>query len=114
MRLNARSQVIVTGFFSGNFLVHVGLHKDSVLTLLYYRRDGSIIKGNVQKSFFILINDFALVSKSLEGLKCRVESWKEALQSKGRTVTVKKMITSEKARNDKKEGNFTCADRRLV
>lgn len=53
-----------------------------------------------------------LVSKTLEGLKGRLETWKGVLESKGLTGNVemtKTIISSENSVKDTVEGKFPCA-----
>ena len=71
---------------SDNFLVQAGLHQDSVLSpLLFIIKlevlPTEIMSGGPQE--LLDASDLALVSETLQSLKGRLETWKEALESKG-------------------------------
>ena len=56
-------------------------------------------------------DDFAMVSESFEGLKRKLEVFKESLESKGLGVKVEKMkiiISFEKAGKVRNERNLPC------
>ena len=113
MNRNSESHVRVNGTFS-DILVPIGLHQGLVLHALFFVIVLEVLLGESRSECpeeLLYADDLALVSKRLEGLKRRLESWKGALESKGLIVNVKKanmMTSSENAGKATIEGKFPC------
>ena len=85
MYWNAPSHVRVNGIFSDYFLVQVGSHQDLVLSLLSIAivleaLSREIRSGCLEKLLYA--DNVTLFSKTLEGLKGKLETWKRVLESK--------------------------------
>ena len=115
MYWNALSHVRVNGIFSDYFLVQVGSHQDLVLSLLSIAivleaLSREIRSGCLEKLLYA--DNVTLFSKTLEGLKGKLETWKRVLESKWLRVNVKKtkmMIRSKNAVKVTIDGKFPCA-----
>ena len=81
--------------FSNNFVVHVELNQGSVLSLLLFIIALEVISLEISYGFqgkLAHTHDLVLVSKTLKGLKERLETWKRASESKWLRVNIKRKM----------------------
>ena len=93
MYANARSRVRVNGTFSNEFEVKVGVHQGSVLSPLLFL----IVLEALSKEFrtgcpweLLYADDLVLIAESMAELTAKFETWKQAMESKGLRVNMKK------------------------
>ena len=88
----AKTKVRVGSQLSQEFCVQVGVHQGSVLSPLLFAIAVDVILENAREGSMneILLDDFVLMSKSIENLKERFLKWKEAFESKRLKVNLKK------------------------
>ena len=116
----AQSRVRVNGTFSDDFLVQVELYQGLVLSPLLFFIVLEALSREIRSGWpeeLLHADDLALVSETLEGLKGRLQTWKEALKSKGLRLNVKKtkiMILRGNAGKVPTEGKFPCTVWRKV
>jgi hypothetical protein len=89
MYTNGRSLVRVNGQYSEQFLVGVGVHQGSVLSLLLF----ILVLEALSREFrsgvpweLLYADDRAVMADSLEEWATKLETWKRGMESKGRRV----------------------------
>ena len=78
---------------SEEFLVQAGVHQESVLSPLLFAIAVNVISRNAREGLMNEIfyaDDLVLMSESMENLKEKFLRWKEAFESKGLKVNLKK------------------------
>ena len=89
----AKTNVCVGSELSQEFLVQVGVHQGSVLSPLLFAIAVDVISENAREGLMNEIlygDDLVLMSKSMENLKEKFLKSKEAFESKGLKVNLKK------------------------
>ena len=89
----AKIRVRVGSVYSEEFKVKVGVHQGSVLSSLLFAIVVDVITENARRGVVIELlyaDDLVLMSKDMEDLKERLWNWKDALESKGLKVNVRK------------------------
>ena len=89
----AKTKVRVGSELSPEFLVQVAVHQGSVLSPLLFAIAVDIISENAREGLMIEIlhaDDLVLMSESIANLKKKFLKWKEAFESKGLKVNLKK------------------------
>ena len=92
---------------SEEFLVQVGIHQGSVLLPLLFAIAVDIISESAREGLMNEIlnaDDLVFMSESIENLKEKFLKWKEAFESKGLKVNLKKakvMMNSTKVRSSR-------------
>ena len=79
--------------YSEEFEVKVGVHQGFVLSLLLFAIVMDVITENARRGVvnkLLYADDFALMSEDMEDLKERFWNWKDALESKGLKVNIRK------------------------
>ncbi len=111
---NARARVRVGSSLSEEFDVKVGVHQGSVLSPLLF-----IIVLEALSEFtegcpweLLYADDLALVAKSMEELKVKLQNWKHAMEAKGLRVNMGKtkvMVSNRALAPVTNEGNYPCS-----
>ena len=89
----AKTNVRVGSELPQEFLVQVGVHQGSVLSPLLFAIAVDVILENAREGLMnkiLYANDLVLISESMENLKEKLLKWKEAFESKGLKVNLKK------------------------
>ena len=89
----AKTKVRVGSESSEEFLVQVGVHQGCVLSPLLFAIAVDVISENAREGLMNKIlyeDDLVLISESIETLKEKFLKWKEAFESKGLKVNLKK------------------------
>ena len=90
----AKTKVRVGFELSQQFLVQVGVHRGYVLSALLFAIAVDVISENAREGLMneiLYADDLVLMSKSTENLKEKFLKWKEAFESKGLKVNLKKV-----------------------
>ena len=88
-----KTKVRVGSESSEEFLVQVGVHQESVLSSLLLAIAVDIISENARErlmNHILYADDLVLMSESIENLKEKFLKWKEAFESKGMKMKLKK------------------------
>ena len=89
----AKTRVRVGAEMSQEFDVKVGVHQGSVLSPLVFAIVVDVITENAREGLFhdiLYADDLVLTSETMEGLREKFRKWKEAFESKGMKVNLKK------------------------
>ena len=89
----AKTKVQVGSELSQDILVQVGVHQGSVLSPLLFEIVVHVISENAREGLMneiLYADDLVLMSESMENLKEKFLQWKEAFESKGLKVNLKK------------------------
>ena len=79
---------------SEEFLIQVGVHQGSVLLPLLFAIAVDVILENAREDLMneiLYADDLVLMNESIENLKEKFLKWKEAFESKGLKVNLKKI-----------------------
>ena len=90
----AKTKVRVGSELSEEFLVQVGVHQGSVLSPLLFAIAVDVISENPREGLMNEIlhaDDLFFMSESIENFKEKFLKWKEAFESKGLMVNLKKI-----------------------
>ena len=89
----AKTKVQVVSELSEEFLVQVAVHQGSVLSPLIFAIVVDVISENAREGLMnniLCADDLVLMSESIENLKEKLLKWKEAFESKGLKVNLKR------------------------
>ena len=89
----AKTRLRVRSVYSEEFKVKVGVHQGSMLSPLLFAGVANVISENARKGVvneLLYADDLVLMSKTMEDLKERFWNWKDALESKGLKVNIRK------------------------
>ena len=89
----AKTKVRVGSSCSEEFEVNVGVHQGSVLSPLLFAIAVDVITENARRGVvneLLYADDLVIVSEDMEDLKERFWNWKDALESKGLKVNIRK------------------------
>ena len=89
----AETRVRVGSAYSIEFEVKVGVHQASVLSPLLFALVVNVTTENARRGVvneLLYADDLVLISKKMEDLMERFWNWKDALESKGLKVNIRK------------------------
>ena len=89
----ARTRIRVGSQLSEEFGVKVGVHQGSVLSPLVFAIVVDVVTESVRAglmSEILYAEELVLMSETMEGLREKFQKWKEAFESKGMKVNLKK------------------------
>ena len=87
----AKTRVTVGSAYSEEFEVNVGVHQGSVLSPLLFAIVVDVITENARRGVvneLLYADDLVIMSEDMEDLKERFWNWKNALESKGLTLSL--------------------------
>ena len=89
----SRTKVRVGSSFSEEFGVRVGVHQGSVLSPLIFAIVVDAVSEHAREGLLneiLYANDLVLMSENLEDLRERFQRWRDALESKGLKINIRK------------------------
>ena len=89
----SRTKVRVGSGFSEEFGVRVGVHQGSVLSPLIFAIVVDAVSENAREGLWneiLYADDLVLMSQNLEDLRERFQRWRDALESKGLRINIRK------------------------
>ena len=114
MYTNSRSRVRINDGFSEEFCIKVGVHQGSVLSPLLFIIVLEALSREMRSGCpeeLLYADDLALVSETIEGLKGKLESWKQVLESGGLRVNLGKtkvMVSGCDVGKVREQGKYPC------
>uniref|UniRef100_UPI00358FAC8D uncharacterized protein n=1 Tax=Myxine glutinosa TaxID=7769 RepID=UPI00358FAC8D len=115
MYKRARTAVRTKDGNSGEFEVKVGVHQGSVLSPLLFVAVMEVLAQNVKEGLpweLLYADDLVLIAESMDGLKEKMNKWKECMETKGLKVNIgkTKVMASGKACGEvERTGKWPCA-----
>ena len=116
----ARTLIRVASQLSEECCVKVGVHQGSVLSPLVFAIVVDVVTESVRAglmSEILYADDLVLMSETMEGLREKFQKWKEAFESKGMKVNLKKtkvMVSGSEERIVSKIDSYVMCGKRVT